>query len=362
MAELGVVTAIADPEFEGLVASTLYSQGWNVLFRALDCQSLKKYLFENSEIKPLLIYSSDIAEIDGEFLKVVAPAIERSIGFAADVADQIDSSLLPKPTESSELLSIIRNPGRTPLLRKKVREQNHRRARIVALASASHGDGATTVALNLTNELTLLGKQVLLVDAHHHQPAISILMEERNINVARPRSATSTLSLFEVTKENASGLEDILYEFTLSTDFIIVDLGKCGLSHYGEIERRWEAILNTLLFDSIDDLWILSSSSKISTASLQSIVTSLERSPQRTRTTFILNRRRSGKVGEREEERFLSTVTPSRPHGVRALPLDLRGVERAEADRSILRETNPRGLLRRELAAMAQELVGKVAP
>ena len=362
MAELGVVTAIADPEFEGLVASTLYAQGWNVLFRALDSNSLKRYLLENSEVKPLLIYSSDITEIDDLFLKAVAPTLERAIGFAADLTDQIDSSLLPKPTESSELLSIIRNPGRAPLLRKRVQEKNQRRAKIVALASASHGDGATMAALNLAIELTLLDKKVLLVDAHHHQPAISILMQERNINLERPRSITSNLSLFEVRKENASGLEEILYEFTLSADFIIVDLGKCALSQYGEIERRWEAILNNLLFDSIDDLWILSSSSKISASSLNSLVTSLESAPARARITFILNRRQGGKVGEKEEERFLSTVTPHRPHGVRVLPVDLRGVERAQADRSILMESNPRGLLRRELAAMAQELAGKVAP
>jgi hypothetical protein len=362
MVELQVVTAIADPEFEGLVASTLYAQGWSVLFRALDSHSLKRYLLENSEIKPLLLYSSDIAGIDREFLVAVAPVLERAIGFAADAGDQIDPSLLPKPIESVELLSIIRNPGRAPLLRKRVREQHQRRARTLALASASHGDGATMTALNLASELTLLEKKVLLIDAHHHQPAVSILLGERNINQARPKSITSNLSIFEVTKENASNVEEILYEFSLIVDFIVVDLGNCSISHYGEIERRWEAILNNLLLDSIDDLWILSSSSKISIASLNMVTASLEQSPQRIRTTHILNRRQSGKAGEREEERFLSMVTPGRPHGVRVLPLDLRGVERAEADRSLLMETNLRGLLRRELAAIAQELAGKAAP
>lgn len=362
MAELRVVTAIADPEFEGLVASTLYAQGWSVLFRALDSHSLKRYLLENTEIKPLLLYSSDIAGIDREFLAAVAPVLEHAIGFAADAGDQSDSSLLPKATESAELLAIIRNPGRTPLLRKRVREQQQQRARTLALASASHGDGATLAALNLASELTLLEKKVLLIDAHHHQPAISILMGERNINQGRPRSITSQLSLFEVTKENASDVEEILYEFSLIVDFIIIDLGRSLISQYGDIERRWESILHNLLLDSIDDLWILTSSSKVSAVSLSSIVSSFQRSPQRARTTYILNRRQSGKGGEREEERFLSHVTPGRPHGVRVLPLDLRGVERAEADRSILMETNLRGLLRRELATIAQELAGKAAP
>ena len=359
MAELGVVTAIADPEFEGLVASTLYDQGWNVLFRALDSHSLKRYLIDNPEIRPLLIYSCDIAGIDQEFLSELAPTLERSIGFAPDSVAQHNSSLLPQPSEGAELLAIIRTPGRAPLLRKKVRDLHQRRARTIAIAGASHGDGATITALNLAIELTLLGKKVLLIDAHHHHPAISILLGERNINQERPRSLSSQLDLFEITQKNSAALEEILYEFSPSVDFILVDLGKSLISAYEEVERRWEAILNNVLFDLIDDLWILSTSSKISRAFLSSTVASLQASPQRTRVTHILNRRNNGKAGEREEEKFLSTVTPSRPHGVRVLPLDLRGVERAEADRSILMESNQRGLLRRELATIAQELVGK---
>ena len=35
-----VITAIANPEAEGFVAGTLYAQGWNVVFRAIDWSSL----------------------------------------------------------------------------------------------------------------------------------------------------------------------------------------------------------------------------------------------------------------------------------------------------------------------------------
>ena len=56
MADLHVVTAIGDPEFEGFVARTLHSQGWNVLFRAVDTALLAQYLENPVEIRPLLIY------------------------------------------------------------------------------------------------------------------------------------------------------------------------------------------------------------------------------------------------------------------------------------------------------------------
>ncbi len=53
------VTGVRDAEFEGFVASALYEQGWNVLFRALDFQSLTSYLESESADKPLIILSTD---------------------------------------------------------------------------------------------------------------------------------------------------------------------------------------------------------------------------------------------------------------------------------------------------------------
>ena len=68
MAELSVVTAIKDPEFEAMVAGTLFSHGWNVIFRALDIASLQSFLTTSTESKPLLIYSSDVQELDSKTL------------------------------------------------------------------------------------------------------------------------------------------------------------------------------------------------------------------------------------------------------------------------------------------------------
>jgi hypothetical protein len=45
-----VITAIANSEAEGFVAGTLYAQGWNVVFRAIDWASLQTYLQLNVEL------------------------------------------------------------------------------------------------------------------------------------------------------------------------------------------------------------------------------------------------------------------------------------------------------------------------
>ena len=76
----------------------------------------------------------------------------------------------------------------------------------------------------------------------------------------------------------------------------------------------------------------------------------------RGRVSYLLTHRIGGKKGDEQEERFLSVVSPTQPHALRILPLDLRGISAAAHDRSILIESNSRGLLRRSLAAIALEL------
>jgi hypothetical protein len=76
----------------------------------------------------------------------------------------------------------------------------------------------------------------------------------------------------------------------------------------------------------------------------------------RTRKTFILNHRVTGKRGDAQEEKFLSLVAPSHPHAIRVLPLDTRGTNAAEQERSILVESNPRGLLRKKYLELAAAL------
>ena len=54
-----VITAISDPEFEGLVSSALFSQGWNVIARVMDFPELQRAVSANSGKKLLLIFSTD---------------------------------------------------------------------------------------------------------------------------------------------------------------------------------------------------------------------------------------------------------------------------------------------------------------
>ena len=43
-----VITAISASETEGFIAGTLFAQGWSVVFRAIDWQSLEEFVTEKS--------------------------------------------------------------------------------------------------------------------------------------------------------------------------------------------------------------------------------------------------------------------------------------------------------------------------
>ena len=47
-----VITAIANPDVEGFVAGTLYAQGWNVVFRAIDWASLCRVTYALTQQLP----------------------------------------------------------------------------------------------------------------------------------------------------------------------------------------------------------------------------------------------------------------------------------------------------------------------
>jgi hypothetical protein len=57
-----IITAIANSEFEGFVAGTLYSQGWSIIYRGLDLDSIEAFVSNNPDIaqNALLIYTPDL--------------------------------------------------------------------------------------------------------------------------------------------------------------------------------------------------------------------------------------------------------------------------------------------------------------
>lgn len=104
--QLEVITAIADAESEDFLAQLLFSQGWNIIFRALDADSLRHFLTTRSlELRTVIIYLSDFPGLlPGELENVTAPT------FTTISIDSI-------PINSHLLMTHIRSSLRSPMIR-----------------------------------------------------------------------------------------------------------------------------------------------------------------------------------------------------------------------------------------------------
>ena len=177
-----IITAISDSNFESFVSSNLHSQGWDIIARAVDLSALEIFLNQNPEVakNSILIYAPDLPGYgDASFLEL-GTRVRQIIGYGTEVEIISHQSLSPRPTDPAELVSQIR-----AILRREFREpliSNHKvsnlvGAKVIAIASAGSATGATTLALNLAMESSLLDKRTLLIDGNSIEPSISIALE-----------------------------------------------------------------------------------------------------------------------------------------------------------------------------------------
>jgi hypothetical protein len=106
-----IVTAIANSELEGFVAGTLFSQGWNVIFRALDVSALT--MFIDSDLKQsrnvVLVYSPDLPGISPNIVSSLSGKLRQIVGFSTENGnDQDFVGLFHAPKEATELLNLVR--------------------------------------------------------------------------------------------------------------------------------------------------------------------------------------------------------------------------------------------------------------
>lgn len=351
-----VATAIRGAEFEGFVAGTLFSQGWNVTFRALDIASLLAFLDSEIDSITLLLISTDVEGLTPESLEEIRSKGVRYFLFTSSHpgVEQFPEAIA-QPTTSLELLGLIRGSLRTPLVRTRMRDNF--RAKIIAISSPVPTSGCSTFAINMSAELAESDKKVLLVDAHPYFPSIALRLGERGLTTSSEfRNISNHLWAFEVTQGDISAALSALEKARGEFDFIIIDLGV--IKDFPAIlsSRRWysEVFIWATLY--ADELWVMSKTDFISLERLKNFSVELARNSIKPRISFIQCSASTTKKIKAETDPFLQCVTPLRPARVFVYPWDPRNVLSAEEERTTLLDTNERGILRKSIRHLAGEL------
>jgi len=356
-----VITAIASSETEGFVAGTLFAQGWSVVFRAIDWDSLERYITANHEVSrgALLIFASDLPGITKAKIDLMGLKIRQAIGFSIDQrqdSDFIEMHEVPKST--TDLVSLVRGFVRAPMVRGLNTPQRAvRKARVIAVGSAGSYTGCTMLAINMAMELSILEKSTLLIEGNYRAPSIAAYLAMRNINSDAPwKTIAPHFSLTEIDQEHAGSIDEFMDRAAAEFEIIIIDLGSIsGLSNR-LTDRRWTSTMTTWCCDQADELMIVSRADQLGAHRLAQVIDLLQNTSVRANLSFVMNMKSPGKRGESEEAKFLSSTTALKPIRIRSIAKDSRAIMAAEDERATLVEISERSNLRKSIAGLAREL------
>lgn len=357
-----IITAISDSEKEGFVAATLFTQGWSVIHRAVDFDSLLDFVRVNPEKakSALLLYSPDLNNFDIKAFEVLTSQFRQVIGFVTSISESdIYDGLHEIPESAAQLTTFIRGYVRSPLIRKLTPPSRQlKRSRVIAISSAGSCTGVSTVAMNLSYELSINEKRVLLIDANFSAPNIAIYLDQRNVvDEDSWRLASPNLHIKELTRERVAEFEATIEKAHSEFDYVIIDLGTIHDLSSQLSDRRADSLVITWAGDNADDFWIVTRPDHIGQMRFRKISKILNRTSLISAITLVLNMRSAGRRGQDEEKAFLAIATSHKAAHLYVLPADQRNTATASENRASLAEVNERGILRKSIALIAREMI-----
>lgn len=360
MAEVlnSAITGIRDPEREGFIASTLFSQGWNITLRALNFDEIWNLCSADAHERATVILATDL-----EGLTPTSLAELKSRGypvFLFSSTDSVPASFLGAqefPATALELISMMRGSLRAPMIRTQSQSAPIR-ARTIAIAASASSSGCTLTAINLATELSVMGKRTLLVDAHAQAPAISSLLGQRGLRAsARHPQISENLWGMEISQAHLESDMGQLHIARSEYDFIVIDLGVLRNIAAQLTGKRWESEAFIWSSTFADELWLLSKSDQLSLERLREVLRELAQNSIKPEIVCVQSMRTPGKKNSPLDQSFAQSTNAIKPARLISLPIDARNVTRAESERSSLFEVNERSHLRRTITEIAGQLI-----
>jgi MinD-like ATPase involved in chromosome partitioning or flagellar assembly len=354
-----VITAIRDPDSEGFIASTLFSQGWSINFRALDSESLLSFLKDTESSQWVLLISTDCEGLTPEIILKLRKVLRQVILFQASTEDHSEyHDAIVLPDSSLSLIALMRGTLRSPLIRPHSVTTVVRRAKVIAIASSSGRVGCTSFAINLASEIAAKNRKTLLIDAHAYAPAIAALLGQRGLQQSsEARQIAQALWAQEITRtEISEGIESLDCHVS-DYDFIIIDLGTLRDLASSLSGRRWSSEALIWVSTCADELILLSVTDILGIERLKSLTNELSRNSIKPAISFLQVQGQFDKRSSTNSDAFIKLVTPLRPRRVLLLPHDARSLHAAEIEQMTLLESNEKSLLRKAIARIAGEVI-----
>ena len=289
--QLQVVTAISDSECEDFVSQLLFSQGWSIIYRAIDMAGLMEFLdARKGELRTVVIFKSDLPNFDEALLESASNSKVKNI-----CIDKIE-------TNSHQLMTYIRGQLRLPLIANAglanseklgaIQSQQvpaERKPCVITITGTVGSPGRSSVALNIANYLAA-NSQVNLYDADLRAPALEYFIGRAGKN----NENLKLTSLISHEKLIDSKIGD-------SSAINIVDLG--SLPPLTEVvnDRRWQAGFINRTLEETTTLIYLCKSNGLSLIRLEQFMSQFPVLLRKLPIIYILNQ-----SGSTREDRALA--------------------------------------------------------
>ena len=277
--QLQVVTAISDSECEDFVSQLLFSQGWSIIYRAIDMAGLMEFLdARKGELRTVVIFKSDLPNFDEALLESASNSTVKNI-----CIDKIE-------TNSHQLMTYIRGQLRLPLIANAglansgklgaIESQQvpaERKPCVITITGTVGSPGRSSVALNIANYLAA-NSQVKLYDADLRAPALEYFIGRAGKN----NENLKLTSLISQEKLIDSKIGD-------SSAINIVDLG--SLPPLTEVvnDRRWQAGFINRTLEETTTLIYLCKSNGLSLIRLEQFMSQFPVLLRKLPISYILN-------------------------------------------------------------------------
>ena len=225
--QLQVVTAISDSDCEDFVSQLLFSQGWSIIYRAIDMAGLMDFLdARKGELRTVVIFKSDLPNFDEALLESASNSKVKNI-----CIDEIE-------TNSHKLMTYIRGQLRLPLITNSgiansvlanPEKSLARKPCVITITGTVGAPGRSSVALNLANYLAA-SSLVNLYDADLRAPSLEYFIGRAG-KKSEKLKLTSLISQEKLIESNIGDTSSIN----------IVDLGPLPPLTEVVNDRRWQA-------------------------------------------------------------------------------------------------------------------------
>ena len=290
--QLQVVTAISDSECEDFVSQLLFSQGWSIIYRAIDMAGLMEFLdARKGELRTVVIFKSDLPNFDEALLESASNSKVKNI-----CIDKIE-------TNSHQLMTYIRGQLRLPLIANAglanaglvnaglINSEKIMATKpcVITITGTVGSPGRSSVALNIANYLAA-NSQVNLYDADLRAPALEYFIGRAGKNNENLKLS----SLISQEKLIDSKIGD-------SSAINIVDLG--SLPPLTEVvnDRRWQAGFINRTLEETTTLIYLCKSNGLSLIRLEQFMSQFPVLLRKLPIIYILNQ-----SGSTREDRALA--------------------------------------------------------